>query len=479
MFTCKKAPLAAAVAVIVGLAGCGGSGDSASPTPAKVPTAGSMVDGYVSGATVYCDVNGNGVGDSTEAKTTTDASGNYKFDDCNSAVVGSGGTDVTTGFPFTGVLKSPAGSAFMTPLTTLITGTGLTTAQLAKLLGLPEGTDPTKVDPTKDVNILKTTLAVQQIMAQLAATIQAAGGGDLGAIYSKVASSLADTLKSAPAGTTLISGSGLNVDLLVSAAKAAAGSAIDTANITAVVSDISSQSTKYLTATSLDSLSSLAKALQDPAVKVNPSAGTKFFALHNDSILFGGQPYTLTDLGSASGITLTSFDKIGLQVDVTGAPTVGTSAVALSMVEQGGSGRAMQVMLDKVNFTLASGQLSMAVASDAKVYLYGKKANGATVTFTGPLGTILKPVTVSNNTLTLDYSAMVKKALETSTAANEPTLQSFLNVTGTFQVTAAISNFNLRKSNASALEQSVVSVTGTDGKVAGVGFTGKVTVLAN
>ena len=215
MLTYKKAPLAAAAALVVfGLAGCFGGGGSSpapvTPPPAKVATKGAMVDGLVKGATVYCDVNGDGVGQATEPQTKTDDLGNYNFEDCNYAVVGTGGTNIDTGFPFTGVLKSPAGAKFMTPLTTLVTGTGLSMADLAKLLGLPEGTDPTKLDPLDKNNpaslqLYKTTLAVQQVMAQLAATIQAAGGGDLSAIYSKVATSLADTLKNAPAGTTLIS----------------------------------------------------------------------------------------------------------------------------------------------------------------------------------------------------------------------------------------------------------------------------------
>ncbi|WP_298232017.1 hypothetical protein [uncultured Azohydromonas sp.] len=433
-----------------------------------------MVDGYVEGGTVFCDLDKDGVLDSGEPSTTTDANGKFAVHYCEAPLVGFGGKNTDTGFDFTGVMKAPAQSQYLTPLTTLIVE-GVKEETLVALLGLPPGTKLTATDPTTNLAVYTATLAVQQYIAQLAATL--AGDADPQAFYAKVALSLATVLKNAPAGTTLISASGLNSTLLEEAAKSAAGSAIDLANLKAVLADIKGQADQFLRAASLDALTTLSKALQDPAVKIDPAAGTKFFALQDDSIQFGAESKTLAELGS--GITLSNFDKISLKAVVTGAPTVGTSAVGLSLVEQGGQNRALQVVLDKVNFTLSAGQLAMTVASDANIHLHGKKANGGTVSYTGPLGTIQKPVTVTDNTLTLDYSAMVKKALETATDENKPTLESYLNVTGTFQVTAAISNFNLRKADGGALAQTVVSVPNTTGNVAGAGFTGKVTVLAN
>jgi hypothetical protein len=489
MFTCKKAPLAAAAAlVVVGLAGClGGGGGSSTPvTPAKVASNGAMVDGLVAGADVYCDLNGNGVGDATEPKTTTDPKGNYKFDDCNAGIVGSGGTNTDTGFKFTGQLKSPAGATFMTPLTTLVSGTGLTTSQLATMLSAKDGTDPTKQDPLADVELYKRTLAVQQVMAQLAATLKAAGSTLSEAeIYGKVGSSLAGALKDAKAPLISATG-GLNADLLVAAVLSAAksaGAAVSDADAKAMASAVKSQAEQFMALTSLADLANAAKKLQDPNnpdLKIDPSAGTKFFALDADSITVDAQPVTLTQLQSANGVVLSSFDKINVKLNVNGAPAVGTSALALELVEQGGAARVMRVALDKANFSLANGQLGLSIPTDAKVYLYGRKAkDGAEVTYGGPLGTAKKPLTFSaGNVLTIDYSAIVNRVLEAqaSDQSNAPTLSSFLAVKGTFKLTAVISSFNLRKANGDALPQIELKATPASPTVYGSGISGLITV---
>lgn len=501
MFTCKKAPLAAAAAlVVVGLAGCfgGGGSDASTPVtptpPAKVPAAGAMVDGYVSGATVYCDVNGNGKADAGEAQTTTLADGSYKFDDCNSPVVGSGGTDTATGFAFSGVLKTPAGSGFMTPLTTLVTGTGLSTADLAKLLGLPAGTDPTKVDPTKDVNLYKTTLAVQQIIAQLAKAI-AGSNLDLNSIYSQVAGALVETLKAAAAsGTVLITADGLNASVLStltdkvqSIATAAGATGVD---IAGAVNSIKAEAQAFLNATDLDSLKNIAKEQQNPE---KPVAGASFLTLTADSIDFIQTPLTSVKTVSvatlaSTGVEVTSLNKFALAVGVTGKPTVGTSAVALNMVEvqsAGSAGRALTAMIDKVVFSLgANNQLSLSVPADATVHVYGRKGTNSEVSGSFKMGDSqgTKVVRVENNKLTIDYSGLVTRVLGSNSITNKAGLDYWEGIQGTFTVTAAISNLDLRTTDKKALASTKVDVKnvsgGLLGSVSGVGFTGNVTIKA-
>lgn len=66
-----------AVLGAVGVAAAASSSDSSAPA-ATTPTAqGTVIDGYLSGATVFIDVNGNGQLDAGEPNTTTDAQGNY------------------------------------------------------------------------------------------------------------------------------------------------------------------------------------------------------------------------------------------------------------------------------------------------------------------------------------------------------------------------------------------------------------------
>ena len=116
----------AATAVL--LAACGGGGGGSSSTNAL---SGVAVDGYLQGATVFLDMNRNGLLDAGEPSTVTDLNGRYALD--YSGVTGSitglpvvvtGGVDSDTGFAFAGKLSAPVDSAkqaqVVTPLTTLV-----------------------------------------------------------------------------------------------------------------------------------------------------------------------------------------------------------------------------------------------------------------------------------------------------------------------------------------------------------------------
>src|SRR5262249_31740463 len=81
---------------------------------------GRVIDGYVAGATVFADANGNGALDAGEAHTTTNADGTFTLNGGTGNLVMFGGTDVSTGLAFQGVLSAPEGSTVVTPLTTLV-----------------------------------------------------------------------------------------------------------------------------------------------------------------------------------------------------------------------------------------------------------------------------------------------------------------------------------------------------------------------
>jgi 2',3'-cyclic-nucleotide 2'-phosphodiesterase (5'-nucleotidase family) len=106
----------------VGVAAAASSSDSSAPA-ASTPTAqGTVIDGYLSGATVFIDVNDNGQLDAGEPNTTTDAQGNYTLPGgIAGTIIAFGGTDISTGLEFKGALKAPSGSTVVTPLTTLVT----------------------------------------------------------------------------------------------------------------------------------------------------------------------------------------------------------------------------------------------------------------------------------------------------------------------------------------------------------------------
>ena len=146
------APLAAAVLV----ACSGGGGGSGSGTSASSMLNGVAIDGYLQGATVFLDRNGNGTLDSDEPSTVTDSSGRYSLNTSGlgSALTGvkvlvSGGVDTDTGYAFAGRLSARIEDAqsgqVVTPLTTLVDAmveqglaadAALARTQIATVLGL-------------------------------------------------------------------------------------------------------------------------------------------------------------------------------------------------------------------------------------------------------------------------------------------------------------------------------------------------------
>ena len=97
---------------------------------------------------------------------------------------------------FTSVLKAPAGSSVVTPLTTIVqeivaTGETLEAAQTAvkAALGIAEGVDVTSLDPIASDNP-----DVYKAGVQVAGLMSAAGGGDAGL---EVTKALATAVKTA------------------------------------------------------------------------------------------------------------------------------------------------------------------------------------------------------------------------------------------------------------------------------------------
>ena len=90
--------------------------------PPAVP--GLVSDGYIAGATVFLDENGDGVLDDGEASSVSDGSGQFALPQTAAQIIATGGTDIATGLTQTLPLSAPAGSTVVTPLTTLIDARG-------------------------------------------------------------------------------------------------------------------------------------------------------------------------------------------------------------------------------------------------------------------------------------------------------------------------------------------------------------------
>ncbi len=238
---------ALAIAVALALSACGGGGGGAAPAPvptaapAPLPTTaptaaptpapttppapvaikGMAIDGYISGATVYLDLNNNGARDTGEPLSSTDSKGGFTLTvDPSAAGLATarlrirGGTDTATNKAFTSSMSAVFGevskSSFMvTPLTTVLDAmvradSATTMAQarehLAKVIGASNpvvfDVDPVLLalaQPTllqkmvslqKSIEILAasdkkstetdTTLAVGRVAAALGAVVKAA-----------------------------------------------------------------------------------------------------------------------------------------------------------------------------------------------------------------------------------------------------------------------------------------------------------------
>ena len=138
---------------------------------------GVVSDGYIANATVFADANGNGTWDAGEAKTTSDSFGRFSLSNGNGTIVVTGGTDITTGKVFAGVLAAPAGSTTVNPLTTLqqsLQSAGLSSAEAAARLGLVLGFDATAID-LQNYDPIGTAVnnTLSSAERQLAVTLQA------------------------------------------------------------------------------------------------------------------------------------------------------------------------------------------------------------------------------------------------------------------------------------------------------------------
>ncbi|MBT3494527.1 MAG: cadherin-like domain-containing protein, partial [Rhodospirillaceae bacterium] len=85
-------------------------------------SAGTSVDGYIAGATVFQDSDGNGVLDVGEASGLTDSDGDFRLvgGSGTGTLIQQGGTDISTGTAFHGTLRAPEGSTVINPLTNLV-----------------------------------------------------------------------------------------------------------------------------------------------------------------------------------------------------------------------------------------------------------------------------------------------------------------------------------------------------------------------
>jgi Ca2+-binding RTX toxin-like protein len=175
------------------------------PKPSTQSLKGVVQDGYVAGATIYLDANGNGLADPEERTgLTTDEQGRFSGTVVGEgALIAVGGINTDTGLANALPLGAPSGSAVISPLTTLVqqvvksTGVGTleASAAVAKALGLPSAVDLLQFDPLASPQE-SAAVAVQRANVQVATTISIAG--------TSVVESLASEIVTRSASSTIL-----------------------------------------------------------------------------------------------------------------------------------------------------------------------------------------------------------------------------------------------------------------------------------
>lgn len=397
------------------LAACGGGGGGATPA---APLSGKAVDFYLSGATVkFAGCTTIAITDTTGNFTTPTAAG------CaDSAFSITGGTDIGTNLPFTGILKAPAPkagakAAIASPLTTLIASNPALAASLIAKLGLPPGADPLTTDPMTDAASLRAAEVVQTLVNQVTkalAELAASRGGSLTPQQAAQAAidALSSAIGSSSSGSTFDLTNVSNLTSIISVAVVNANSTGGAAfNLPAgtSITDVANTLASSKASTISNQVSTVSSALANIVIGADPAATLA-------TLQAGG----LTSvIGSAStGAALTNFIQLSSVTLNNGTP------IPFATVQAS---------------TTTPLSLSSAL-TDIQISLSGKGASfaGQTVAVNAGLqytiGTNVVKVIINNVQLTFDSAG-------TLTAATAPAGAKYsFSLAGTSTATATLTN---------------------------------------
>lgn len=153
------------------------------------------VDGYIVGATVFSDDNGDGALTAGEASDVTDGQGGFTLINAGTGhLVLSGGIDISTNLAFEGTLKAPSGTTAITALSTIVAGlmdTGSSEAAALDLVkssfGIDINADLLNLDPVAETlagnadgeSVMAMASQLLNTVTQIANLLEGAGASDL------------------------------------------------------------------------------------------------------------------------------------------------------------------------------------------------------------------------------------------------------------------------------------------------------------
>ena len=255
-----------------------------SPFVSQNAVNGAVVKGPLNNALVFLDYNDDGTLDANEPFARTNSFGEYELSATQStytliAMADDQTVDTSSGAALSGItLKAPSGAAVITPTTTLMEEGNITAAEVATVLGLPDGVNPLEFNPfnvdENDAAAVAAALEVEKISQQImtavtsfASAAEGAGAGEADA-FTAALGSVVDVVKAkaekiddptAAAGDKELdftSAADLALIKTEATSKAAALDGIDAATMTALADDttdaIKNVNDKIATVTDLD-----------------------------------------------------------------------------------------------------------------------------------------------------------------------------------------------------------------------------------
>jgi hypothetical protein len=338
----------------------GNAGTASSAAAVKYFAYATASDGDISGAKIYADVDRSGsvtAADVLVGTTGADGSVSVALDAGQDAyaLLATGGTDISTGLAFTGLLRAPAGSTMITPLTTLVQGlldadtsTGSAAAKLAaaqakvlSALSLPAGIDLTSYDAL-GIAVGSTTATAADKAIAVAVQAQAIAVANLlvaGTAALQGAATTAGGVTSANAGSAVLGalvtqfGSGAAVNLN---SATTVGSLLTSAAADSQVAGSLNAATKAgLIGTASASLSVANQAVTDAmgVAAANASTSNQFLASLTDAVKVQTVAQGSVSTALASG-TAVALDTTALKTQTQAVTSVNLSSTQAGVADK-------------------------------------------------------------------------------------------------------------------------------------------------
>lgn len=385
-----------------------------------------LIDGYVSGATVFADANGDGVLNAGEWSTTTDASGNYELPSNSKAgtIIAYGGTDLFTGQAFKGVLSAPAGSTVVTPLTSLLqfalannpdASVEQAMAKLQAAFILPTGINLLSYDPMTTLasstasaadkaialTVQAASLQVANLVVQVSSALDAAGSTTQHSAATEILSALAGVINGATGAVNLSQTSTLTS--VIEAAQSSANTPLNPTLVQQLAQIAASSNAAVANATNVVTLSQAAVVAQGSAT---------------DAIVIGATSGNLTNaVSNFTGGALTN----AINTATTGYLDAATPIQAPPQLVDGGGGSSTDITAPEFQSAATSTDGTKVILTyNEKLGVPTAVASAFIVKVDGSAATI-NTVMVSGSTVEISLASALTAGQVVTVAYTDPT----------------------------------------------------------